>query len=641
MLRLTRCLLCIILLCLPSADSWGSEAHPPVDRATQGTKKVDFAHEIVPLLKAHCGKCHTGRRKEGDFSMNTQSSLFKSQAVVAGNSEKSPLIARVTSRQLDERMPPEGERLADDKVALLRRWIDQGAEYDDGFSFGGKNAYSFPLALTKPVIPPSSMPDDHPLDRIVDAYFKSQKIAFPPPVDDATFARRVHLDLVGLLPQPAELAAFLADTSSDKRARLIDRLLAADVAYADHWFTFWCDLLRNDFTGTGYIDGGREQITAWLYDALQSNVPYDRFVRELMAPSPVSRGFVKGIRWRGNVNASQIPEMQFAQNVSQVFLGINLKCASCHDSFVNDWKLADAYNFAAIIADAPLELHRCDVPQGTMATPAFLFPELGAIDAGSSPDERLRQLAAIITDPQNGRLPRTIVNRLWHRLMGRGVVHPVDAMDAEPWSIDLLDYLAGELVSSGYDLRTLLRVMATSRIYQAECVEPPAAQSADEPVFRGPIARRLTAEQFIDAVWRIADAAPSAAAVELEGRQNAPIRASLVVNDPLMRSLGRPNRDQVVSSRPEDVSMLEALDLSNGAMMADYVARGATHWLKTFSSRPPVDLIDALYLEALSRHPSQEEVAVAKQLIGDTGTNERIADLLWCIFALPEFQWAR
>src|SRR5207247_1342981 len=95
-----------------------------------------------------------------------------------------------------------------------------------------------------------------------------------------------------------------------------------------------------------------------------------------------SEGFLKGIKWRGVVNASQVPELQFAQNVGQVFLGINLKCASCHDSFIDNWKLADAYGLAAVVADAPLLVHRCDKPTGARAQVKFLFPELGAIDPG-------------------------------------------------------------------------------------------------------------------------------------------------------------------------------------------------------------------------------------------------------------------
>ena len=182
---------------------------------------------------------------------------------------------------------------------------------------------------------------------------------------------------MGLLPKPADVEAIRRGQRSSQTARLVKRLLDDEVAYADHWLTFWNDLLRNDYAGTGYIDGGRKQITAWLYRALFDNKPYDQFVRELVDPNAESEGFAKGIVWRGNVNASQRPELQFAQNVGQVFLGVNLKCASCHDSFIDNWKLADSYGLAAIYSREPLEINRCDKPTGEMAEPYFLFSELG------------------------------------------------------------------------------------------------------------------------------------------------------------------------------------------------------------------------------------------------------------------------
>ena len=179
-------------------------------------------------------------------------------------------------------------------------------------------------------------------------------------------------------------------------------------------------MLRNDYQGTGYIDGGRKQITGWLYRALLENKPYDQFVRELISPASESEGFINGIQWRGRVNASQVREIQFSQNVSQVFFGINMKCASCHDSFIDTWKLADAYGLAAIIADRPLELYRCDKPTGKAAVPRFLWPELGSIDPSMPRAKRLERLAGLVAHPDNGRFARTIVNRLWQRLFGRG-----------------------------------------------------------------------------------------------------------------------------------------------------------------------------------------------------------------------------
>jgi hypothetical protein len=171
-----------------------------------------------------------------------------------------------------------------------------------------------------------------------------------PPVDDREFLRRVSLDLVGLLKPPNDERPS-SPTKVPTSAALVRELLANDVAYAEHWLTFWNDLLRNDYTGTGFITGGRKQIARWLYEALVSNKPYDQFASELVAPpTPDSAGFIEGIKWRGEVSAGQTNEVQFAQSVGQSFLGINLKCASCHDSFIDRWKLDEAYGLAAIYA---------------------------------------------------------------------------------------------------------------------------------------------------------------------------------------------------------------------------------------------------------------------------------------------------
>jgi mono/diheme cytochrome c family protein len=628
-----------------AASDNGSTVKAPADKAAD--KPVDFAHQILPLLKQRCSRCHTAGTYKGDLSMDTREDLLKAKALIPGDSANSEIIARVTSTDTDQRMPAKGDPLPAEQIALLRRWIDEGAPWQDGFSFARQKTATVSLELKRPELPPAVAGREHPIDRLVDAYFAQNKLPFPPPVDDATFARRVYLDLVGLLPTPQQLEEFLANQSPNKRQWLIDKLLTSDVAYADHWLTFWNDLLRNDYTGTGYIDGGRKQITQWLYSSLLENKPYDQFVRQLISPSPASEGFIDGIKWRGTVNAAQSPELQFAQNVGQVFLGVNLKCASCHDSFIDDWKLTDSWGLASVKAEHPLEMYRCDVPTGKTAPPAFLFPELGSIDPAAPRPERLEQLAQLITDSRNGRLSRTLVNRVWHRLLGRGIVHPVDAMDGTPWSGDLLDYLACELTDNGYDVKMVLRLIATSQIYQARCAEPADSAAGDGPVFRGPIARRLTAEQFLDAVWRITETSPAKPlnnaedkklSLTFEGRGNEPVRAALMKCDLLMRSLGRPNRDQVVTTRPDDLSTLEALDLTNGPAMAKLMAAGAAKWRKEHPDKSVDDTIKWFYSAALCRQPTDAEIADSRQILGDSLTDDSLSDFMWCVFMLPEFQ---
>jgi hypothetical protein len=604
--------------------------------------EVDFSHQIVPVLREFCGECHTGDKKKGGLSFNTRTTLLaggeSGKVVVPGKSADSDLFKRITSADPEVRMPPKGPRVPADKVALVRAWIDAGVPWEEGFAFS-KRAYDPPLAPRRPTLPPAVKGRTNPVDCILDAYLAERKLPHPGRLDDAAFYRRVSLDLVGLLPEPDALDRFVRDTRPNKRERLVSDLLADNTAYAEHWLTFWNDLLRNDYQGTGFITGGRKQITGWLYQSLLANKPYDVFVRELVAPGPESDGFIQGIRWRGDVSAGQTQEIQFAQNVAQAFLGINLKCASCHDSFIDHWKLTDAYGLAAVYATKPLTIHRCDKPTGQKAKAAWLFPELGTIDATAPQPVRLKQLAGLVTHPGNGRLSRTIVNRLWHRLMGRGIVHPTDAMHTEPWSADLLDSLAVHLIDNKYDLKKTLLLIATSEMYGSKVA---LDGRPDRPfVFAGPQPKRMTAEQFLDAVRQVTE--ESSAKIDAPVVRKAgklPSRAALMKCDLLMRALGRPNRDQIVSMRPAELTTLEAIDLTNHQALADILDRGAKHLLAKHGSNAE-ELIGWVYRFALSRAPTAQELAATREVLGTKPTEQGVQDLLWAVFMLPEFQLIR
>ena len=616
--------------------------------AAKSAQAVDFTHEVVPILRKHCGECHTGDARQGGFSLNTREDLLAggdsgTPGLVPGASATSELVARITSDDPDYRMPSDGEPLPPEAVAVLKAWIDEGAPWEPGFAFKG-TAWEPPLALREVVLPPAIDGRTNPIDRVVDAALAAHGVPRPPRCDDRTFIRRASLDLVGLLPEPDRVEAFVADTDPNKNARLVRELLDDDDAYADHWMTFWNDLLRNDYTGTGFITGGRRQITTWLHRSLAANVPFDRFVRELVSPTDESRGFIDGIVWRGTVNASQTVPIQFAQNIGQTFLGINLKCASCHDSFVDRWTLQQTYDLAAVTSEQPLELARCDKATGVMATPAWIFPDLGQIDATLPPPARLAQLAEIMTKPGNGWLSRTLANRLWHRLMGRGIVHPIDSLRTQPWSEDLLDLLAGDLVSHGWDVRHLLETICTSEAYAAATPAVEGLPRGTDYVFRGPLPRRMTAEQFTDAVWALAGTAPAKPDAEVlaaPAPASTPmVRSALVKATPLMAALGRPNRDQVVTSRPSDLTTLEAILLANEQSLADEIAKGGGRILAEHGPDP--DRITSwIFSAALSRPPTAAEAAVARDLLGSTPTAERVADCLWSVVMLPEFQLVR
>lgn len=796
-----------------------------------GQDGFDFAHRVLPVLKKHCRECHAGDQKKGGLSLNNRETLIaggeSGEEVLSKDHLSSVLLDRVGSKDPDLRMPPEGPGLNASEIEALREWVQAGLPWEAGFSFG-QDGYEPPLLPRRPELPTPSRPErSHPIDRILDADRASRQLPVLPAIDDAPFVRRVYLDLIGLLPTPEQTAEFLEEKSPDKRQKLIRSLLDQDLPYTEHWLTFWNDLLRNDYSGTGFITGGRTQISKWLYEALLENKPYDAMARELIAPkSGESAGFANGIRWRGEVSAGQTVEIQFAQSLGQAFLGINLKCASCHDSFIDRWTLKDAYGLAAVYSNTPLSIHRCDKPTGQTAKPGWLFEELGTVDPQSPQPERLQQLANLMTHPQNGRFSRTIVNRIWHRMMGYGIVHPTDAMQSQPWNEDLLDHLAVEFADKKYDLKELIYSIASSQAYQAPTERLQERESTSAYIYQGPRARRMTAEQFVDSLWQLTGSAPAKfdapvqrgkpvaidtanpkptdpvgawiwsqtalppsvppAGEKITFRQmfslselpeksfgvitcdneyrlwingrlvaedknweslesfdargilrigdneilveatnggsgpnpaalyfemklvdnqkvvsiassdqwrytssipdgqgklasdgmdwknaviaNGPwggrlqnqiamdlsgiagnglmVRASLVKADPLMRSLGRPNRDQIVSMRPTELTTLEAMDLSNGQTLADWLQQGAVKWQSRLGGdqgqvQSIRELIDTIYMHALCRPPRTQEAQTIEEMVGPTLELTELEDILWSVVMLPEFQYIR
>ncbi len=789
---------------------------------------IDFAHDIFPILKSQCSKCHGGEEREGEFSLNNRDALLKGgehgAGIRLGDSKGSLLIHRITTSDSTERMPPEGEPLTAKQIQKLSEWIESGAKWDEGLTFA-KSQYDPPLRLNRPELPAVQNHEGikntrtSAIDRFLDETYVGREETLPPSIDDSSFARRAWLDLNGLLPPPQELVDFLGDTSPNKRARLVRKLLDDKRNYAEHWLTFWNDLLRNDYGGTGFITGGRKQISVWLYRSLIENKPYDQMARELIAPTEESTGFVDGIRWRGTVSAGQTVEIQFAQSVGQSFLGINLKCASCHDSFIDRWKLEDSYGLAAIYSKIPLEIHRCDKPVGKQARAAWLFPEIGEVDATLDQPARLKQLSQLMTHRDNGLFARTMVNRLWHRLMGRGIVEPVDAMQSKPWNEELLEWLAFDFVEHGYDLKHTMETICNSEAYQSRTEIIADFDPTKLYVYSGPRPKRMTAEQFVDCVWQLteyspteydapilrgeltksqidnetliakwiwsrADAEvspaneqftfrkvfelgalpkrstviatcgnsfdlfvngkkiasgdqwdrvrgfllnkhlsvgknelllvgknggespnPAGAFVEIrivdendqtrsigsdatwEWTSSVPekngkfkkgpdwtgafevskpevwmsrienqlrmqlatgmfsqawmVRSSLLKSDSFQKTLGRPNRDQIVTSRPATWSTLEALDLNNAQVLDYYLAEGAK-FLFAEGQLGSTGIVERIYRKGLSRLPNDEERRIGIDAMGSASPSvERIQDFLWTIVMLPEFQIIR
>jgi hypothetical protein len=552
---------------------------------------IDYQQRVHTILAAKCLSCHSAERRSGGLSLAAYADTLEGgrsgAAVRPGDSAGSLLVRRITG-DTPPPMPLGREALSAGEIATIRAWIDEGAR-ETITSAAARPKWEAPLALERPAVPRVVWRDwTTPVDRFVATYLGEHGGPEPELIGDAAFARRAYLDIWGLLPAPEDLQAFLADRNRSKRAALVQSLLADNDKYAEHAISFWNDLLRND-EGVNYYSetSSRKSISTWLLSALTRNIPYNRFVEQLLNPAAPEDpdGFLIGVNWRGEVNASQTPAMQAAQNSAQIFVGLNLKCNSCHDSFISKWQLKDAYGLASFFSENDrLRLYRCEVAQDDYATPSFLFPELNRVPPSGSLSDRRSTAAAIFTDSRNGRMPRTMVNRMWHRLLGRGIVENPDDMDGVPWSPGLLDWLASDFVDGGYDLKRLTATIVSSKAYQMRAV-PRVGEQPRGYVFRGPEVRRLTAEQFGDAIgaitgdWNVYQPPATAAAVPAGPPPGRYTREWQTPASSLARALGRPIRDQVFSTRNTVATTLQALELVNGERLANWLLRGARNML--------------------------------------------------------------
>ncbi len=603
--------------------------------------------EARTIFAHHCYSCHGEVKSKGGLQLHTKAAAFAGgddgPVIIPGDIDKSELIRRITlPHSHKDYMPSKGEKLTKDQVQTLIKWVEAGAPWSDSMTTSVYRLAPFEHRLPK--VPTSKKGLSNPIDLFVDVYFEKNKVQWKDPVADPLFIRRVYLDVLGLLPTPNEIKAFNEDKNPKKRDRLVKTLLSKDTVYAQHWLTFWNDLLRNDYSGTGYITGGRSSITPWLYESLTKNKSYDSIVHQLISPSEPSAGFIKGIQWRGTINASQRVEMQAAQNVAQVFLGLNLKCASCHNSFISDWKLEDAYGFANIFAEEPLEIYRCDQPTGKIASNNLLFPSLGTLKETTDRMERLKDLAGLLVQEKNGRLSRTFVNRIWAQFMGRGFIEPLDFMDNLPWDQDLLDWMAFDFVRNDYDIKKVMYQILTSKTYQQPSVafEEPEKLISKDYVFQGMVRRRLSAEQFADAISKAFYPVYTDSNFvkkhfpQMNEIKSPFVRASMVKNDIFMTALGRPNRENVGASRNSQSNLIQALEVTNGQILNTRLQLGSEKWL--LSNLRKDQLTDSLFLNFLGRTPTIRERRATNALLSEKPNGSEIQDLVWALTLLPEFQ---
>ena len=585
---------------------------------------IDFFNQIQPIFDTKCLDCHRGAKPKGGLKLDTLANAQKGgksdgAAVMPGKPEESAILKRVTSKDDDEVMPPKGEHLTAHEVELVTQWIKEGARWPE---------------------------------------MKADHVAMTPMSDDLTFLRRVTLDIVGVAPSLAEIETFTKDTSPDKRAKVIDRLLK-DPRWADNWMGYWEDVLAENPNILNPTLNNTGPFRWWIYESLLDDKPMDLFVTELLRMKGSER--FGGPAGFGVASQNDVPMAAKGTIISNAFLGVDLKCARCHDSPTHKSLQRDLFELAAMLKKEPVEVPKTSsVPMdklhaggrkpmiqvtlqpGTKVAPKWPFDEFCAAEAAEKlaqdPKDPRDCLAALITAPQNERFAQVMVNRIWARLMGRGIMEPV--WDWEKGRIshpELLRWLGREFIRSGYSMKEITRLIVNSQAYQ-RATDPTLREAS--PLFASPAPRRLGAEQIVDSLFA-ATGKPfnvEEVSLDIDGRrdQNSSItlgkprrcwmltstsnerdRPSLAlprnqaVCDVLAAFGWHGSRQEPVSKRDTDPNALQPAILSNGTMGIWLTRLSDDHGItKLAMENQGVDqFIDRLFLQLLTRKPTGEEKA--------------------------------
>lgn len=442
---------------------------------------IDFFKDVQPLLEAKCMECHRGAKAKGDLRLDTLADAMKGgesdgAAVQPGKPELSSLITRITSDDEDEVMPPKGKHLDAKEVALLKTWIKEGAHWPD---------------------------------------IRADHLTLTPLADDLTFLRRASLDTIGVPPTLEEIAAF---QKNPDRAAVIDRLLD-DPRWADHWMGYWQDVLAENPNMLNPTLNNTGPFRWWLYESLKDNKPMDLFVTELLRMRGSER--LGGPAGFGIASQNDVPMAAKGTIVSTAFLGVEMKCARCHDSPTHQWLQQDLFQLAAMLGTKEIEVPKTSsVPMdkihaggrkpliqvtlmpGTKVQPKWPFAgfsDESAAKLAEFPEDTRDVLATMITAPQNQRFAQVIANRVWARFMGRGIVEPVEDWEkGRPTHPELIEWLGREFVRLGYDMKKFSRLILMSHAYQ-RATDNTLKQTS--PLFTSPAPRRLYAEQIVDSLF--------------------------------------------------------------------------------------------------------------------------------------------
>lgn len=499
----------------------------------------------------------------------------------------------------------------------------------------------------------TQLPQHNYIDRHVDA--KLQKLEILPSglASDAEFLRRVSLDLIGIPPTPEEVRTFLADPAETrlKRSRWIDKLLARP-EFVDHWTVKWGDLFQNTRKFVG--DKGVWEYREWIRRSIAENKPYDQWVRELLT----AKGSTFENPAANFFRIAKDPKVAM-ETTTQVFLGIRMVCAQCHDHPFEQWTQNQYYQMAAFFSaigvkeglDSQEEIvyikrnekeREIKHPKDGRIVPAkYLFGESKGI---AQEGDRREGLVRWLTSKDNPYFAKAVANRIWSYFFGRGIIDPVDDIRAgnPPSNPALLAALTKDLTDHNFDLRHLIRTIVNSRTYQLTYRTNEWNQD-DEVNFSHALPRRLPAETLFDAI----SVATGSTLKFKEVPQN--FRAQQFPDPTVgmggfLDLFGRPQRESACEcERRSDVSLSQALNLINGPTVANAIADPEgriAQWV--IAKVPDRKMVEELYLAALGRLPEAKEFELGLGYLSKSPNRaERAQDLMWALLNSNAFLFNR
>jgi hypothetical protein len=515
------------------------------------------------------------------------------------------------------------------------------------------------VAVFRAIVPQGSPVEQTPPARnFVDehVFAKLRELGIPPSplCDDATFLRRVSVDVTGKLPTADEAQRFIADTDPNKRDRLVDRLLESP-GYGDYFANKWSNVLRNrrrDGNDVAYTF----RFHHWIRRALQENLPYDQFVRNVLAAT----GDVEAhppVQWYREI---ENPEARM-EDTAQLFLGLRLGCAKCHHHPFEQWSQKDYYGFQAFFSQVALKQSRYNVAQNrndyvylSGNAPASTNPRtgeslkptgLGAAPVDVAPWEDARHyLVDWMTAPDNPFFARALANRYWKHFFGRGIVEPEDDMRVTnpPSNPALLDALARHFTQSGYNLKDLVRTICRSSAYQLSS-EPTALNRRDKQNYSSFAPRRLAAEALYDAVNQVA-AMPGSFGGVPAGTTAVQLPDN-GFNDYFLTVFGKPQAESACEcERKPEANLAQSLHLLNSSDIQNRLGNGngRAALLGRDQTRTDVEKVTELYYWAFARPPHPAELAFLLDHVAEYDNRQQAyEDLLWAVFNTKEFQFVR